>query len=118
MARNIRLALQTPWKRRLIIIEVVSLLVLIVSLWVFGQDKAAGASLDIRWLLVPVIASLTMFLSFLGLMYLRWQSSALTGSRQRVQKLLFTVMALTLLSIWALAVLQTWQSLGDATGSP
>lgn len=104
----------TTWKRRLLVIEVMSLLILIASVYVVGQDTLGQGPVSPYWLLLPAAASLAMFLSFLGLMYLRWIRSAAAGARQQVHRALFAVMALALLAIWALAILQTWQSLNSA----
>lgn len=99
------------WKRRLLISEILSLVILIASLFLVSQQAPQQATLNPAWLLIPALASLTMFLSFLGLMYLRWVKSAAAGTRQQVQTVLFAFMALTLIGIWALAMIQTWQSL-------
>lgn len=109
------MATRHQWKRRLIITEILSLLILIASLYWLGQDSPDQTPINPYWLLVPALASLVTFLSFLSLMYLRWTESAVTGPRQRVQQILFGIMVLMLLSIWALAITQTWQSLNRTT---
>lgn len=105
------MATRDKLKRRLLLVEVLSLLILVASLLLLGQGAAGPESPGPIWLLLPALASLTTFLSFLGLMYLRWVQSAASGTRKQVQNVLFAVMALTLLGIWALAIAQTWHSL-------
>tara|TARA_R100000322_G_scaffold138102_2_gene93931 strand:+ start:375 stop:785 length:411 start_codon:yes stop_codon:yes gene_type:complete len=104
-------ASQQQWKLRLVVLEVISLLTLIASLFVLRGSAAENGAPTLLWLLLPAGASLTMFLSFLGLMYLRWVASAGSGNRKRVHTILFGLMTITLLSIWALAMVQTWQSM-------
>lgn len=102
------------WQRRLLTVEIASLVILIASLFMVSQGTPDPEPISPGWLLIPALASLTMFLSFLCLMYLRWSASATTHSRQRLQKLLFAILALTLLSIWAMAIVETWRSLSNA----
>lgn len=104
------MATPQQWKFRLALVEIFSLVILIASLVVLGDASSTTDVLTPLWLLVPAAASLTMFLSFLGLMYLRWVVSA-AHERKRIHSVLFAVMAFTLLSVWALAMVQTWQSL-------
>lgn len=108
------MATRDQLKRRLLLIEILSLLILVASLVLLSQEAAGPESPTPYWLLLPALASLTTFLSFLGLMYLRWVKSVASGTRKQVQNILFAIMALTLLGIWALAIAQTWQSLNAA----
>src|SRR5690554_7057866 len=66
-----------PDKRRksLLILEFSSLAVLLVSMGWFSNLSSAGNPVHPAWLLVPAAASLGVFLSFIGLMYLRWVRS-------------------------------------------
>lgn len=109
------MTIRKQWQRRLLTVEIVSLLILVASLFLVGRGTPDQEPVSPGWLLIPAIASLTMFLSFLGLMYLRWNASAATNSRQRIQNLLFVLLTVTLLSIWAMAILETWRSLSGAT---
>lgn len=111
--REVVLGKPADWKRRLLVTEVISLLILIASLYILRQDTLGQEPVSRYWLILPAVASLAMFISFLGLMYLRWIRSAAAGSRQRIQQVLFAMMALTLLGIWALAIFQTWQNLNS-----
>lgn len=97
-----------PWRRPLLAAEFIALAILIASMALLGQS--GDGQFHTGWLLVPAIASLVVFLSFLGLMYLRWVV-ATEGRRSRWHKLLFSLLALTMLSVWAFAIAQTWQSL-------
>ena len=112
------MASRHQWKRTLAVAEAASLLILITSLIILGHGAPDQQPANPYWLLVPALASLTTFLSFLGLMYLRWAASDFTGSRQRIHQLLFAILALTLLSVWAFAISQTWHSLNDAKAKP
>lgn len=105
------MATQQQWKLRLVVLEIISLFILIASLFLLRGSAAENGAPTLAWLLLPAIASLTMFLSFLGLMYLRWVASASSGNRKRLHTILFGLMTITLLSIWALAMAQTWQSM-------
>ncbi|WP_328187462.1 hypothetical protein [Marinobacter sp. OP 3.4] len=99
-----------PWRKPLIVIEMLALVVLIGSMALLGRQGPEGDPVHAAWLLLPAAASLVVFLCFLGLMYLRWIASA-GGTTGRRQKLLFSLLALTLLGLWAYAIAQTWHSL-------
>lgn len=99
-----------PWSKPLIVIEMLALVVLIGSMALLGRQGPEGDPVHAAWLLLPAAASLVVFLCFLGLMYLRWIASA-GGTTGRRQKLLFSLLALTLLGLWAYAITQTWHSL-------
>lgn len=98
-----------PWRKPLLAAEFIALAVLVGSMMMLGQ-VSEGGQVNPGWLLIPAVASLVVFLSFLGLMYLRWVAAAGEGQSRR-QKLLFSLLALTLLGVWAYAIAQTWQSL-------
>lgn len=98
------------WRVPLLIAEFGALAILVGSMSLLGSQADEGAALNQAWLLLPAAASLVVFLSFLGLMYLRWVSEAGTGAtRQRVT---FALLALTLLGVWAFGIARTWQSIG------
>lgn len=98
-----------PWRKPLLITEFTALAVLIGSMALLGQQGGESGPVQPLWLLVPAIASLAVFVSFLGLMYIRWVAAAeQAGGRQ---KLLFSLLALTLLGVWAYSMVQTWHSL-------
>ena len=75
----------TPDKRRktLLILEFSSLAVLLISMAWFSNQSSDGTPLSAGWLLIPAFASLGVFLSFIGLMYLRWVASANDQRRPR-----------------------------------
>lgn len=110
------MATRDQWKRRLLAAELLSLLILVASLLLLRSQSPTTEGAIELWLLIPAVASLTTFLSFLGLMYIRWIKSAVPGTRRTLQNAIFAFMALTLLSIWALAISQTWQSLEKNPG--
>lgn len=99
-----------PWRKPLLVTEFVALAVLVGSMALLGQQGRETDPVQPFWLLLPAVASLAVFLSFLGLMYIRWVAAA-QGSAGRRQKLLFSLLVLTLLGVWAYAIAQTWQSL-------
>lgn len=99
-----------PWRKPLLIIEFIALAVLVGSMALLGQQGTEAAPVQPFWLLIPAAASLAVFLSFLGLMYIRWVAAA-QGAAGKRQKLLFSLLVLTLLGVWAYAMAQTWQSL-------
>ncbi|SES86588.1 MULTISPECIES: hypothetical protein [Marinobacter] len=98
-----------PWRKPLLAAEFIALAVLVGSMAMLGQ-VSDGNELNAAWLLIPAAASLVVFLSFLGLMYLRWIAAAGAGQSRR-QRVLFGLLALTLLGVWAYAIAQTWHSL-------
>ncbi|MFE8071177.1 hypothetical protein QQM79_08965 [Marinobacteraceae bacterium S3BR75-40.1] len=98
------------WRPALLITEFSALVVLVGTLYWLGQRQQAGESLNALMLLVPAVASLLVFLSFLGLMYLRWLANAGGDARGKIYRLIFAFLAFVLLGIWALAVSRTYQS--------
>lgn len=99
-----------PWRKPLLVAEFTALAILVGSMAVLGRQGSESAPVAPGWLLIPALASLVVFLSFLGLMYIRWIAAA--GPQQgKRQRLLFALLALTLLGTWAFAITQTWQSL-------
>ncbi|MGC8119942.1 hypothetical protein [Marinobacter sp. VGCF2001] len=105
---------QTQRKRRnLLILEFGSLAVLLLSMGWFSQQSPTTGPVSSAWLLVPAIASLGVFLSFIGLMYLRWVVSA-TQERRTRHKIIFGLLTLTLLSVWLYGIANTWLSLTAA----
>lgn len=109
--------MQHPWRKRLLATEFISLAILVGSMgWISSQEPSGQAiTASAAWLLVPALASLGVFASFTGLMYLRWIASAESGHTLR-NRLVFALLALTLLGVWVYAVVSTWISLG--TGTP
>jgi hypothetical protein len=108
--------MQQPWRKRLLATEFISLAALLASMaWLSSEgEPARAANASAAWLLVPALASLGVFASFTGLMYLRWIASAESGHTFR-NKLIFALLAATLSGVWIYAVAGTWMSL--ATGN-
>ncbi|MFO8141362.1 MAG: hypothetical protein R6T87_05625 [Marinobacter sp.] len=101
-------------RKPLLIVEFSSLAILLASMAWFGSQSTAENSLNSAWLLLPAVASLGIFLSFIGLMYLRWVASANDQSKTR-HKIVFLLLTLTLLGVWVYGIANTWLSL---TASP
>ena len=99
-----------PWRKALLITEFSALFVLLGSMMLLSNRAQQGLEIATAWLLLPALASLAVFMSFLGLMYLRWVAAA-EGKAQRLHKLLFALLAAALLSVWAYAIVQTVHSL-------
>ncbi|MBY6032957.1 hypothetical protein KUV59_07245 [Marinobacter daepoensis] len=101
-----------PDKRRktLLILEFSSLAVLLASMAWFSNQATEADPLSAAWLLIPAIASLGVFLSFIGLMYLRWVASASDQRRNR-HRVIFALLTLTLLGVWIYGIANTWISL-------
>ncbi|WP_372966451.1 hypothetical protein [Marinobacter sp.] len=101
-----------PDKRRrpLLIIEFTCLAVLLISMGWFSSQSTAENPISPAWLLLPAVASLGVFLSFIGLMYLRWVVSANDDQRSR-HKMIFVLLALTLIGVWVYGIGNTWLSL-------
>lgn len=99
-----------PWRTPLLIAEFGSLALLVGSMALLGSQAEEGEAINRAWLLVPALASLVVFLSFLGLMYLRWigEAGARSATRHRV---IFALLAVTLLGVWAFGIARTWQSM-------
>lgn len=99
-----------PWRKRLLALEFLALAVLLVSMSMLGNQSGDSSPLNPAWLLIPAVASLLVFLSFIGLMYLRWVVAAEPGRSAR-HKLTFALLALTLLGVWAYSIARTWVSI-------
>lgn len=99
-----------PLRKPLLILEFASLALLLASMAWFSGRAGDGAALSPGWLLIPAIASLAVFCSFIGLMYLRWVAAAQTDHKTR-QKIVFALLALTLIGVWIYGIVNTWISL-------
>ncbi|MDP4548110.1 MAG: hypothetical protein ABJM19_14220 [Marinobacter sp.] len=101
-----------PDKRRrpLLILEFGCLAILLLSMGWFSTQSSADNPISPAWLLVPAVASLGVFLSFIGLMYLRWVASA-TDERRSRHRVIFALLAITLLGVWVYGIGNTWISL-------
>ncbi|HTN35014.1 MAG TPA: hypothetical protein VL091_13480 [Marinobacter sp.] len=99
-----------PLRKPLLISEFTALAVLLASMSWFSGRTAEDGTLAPAWLLIPAIASLVVFLSFIALMYLRWVAAAEGAGRSR-QKIVFLLLAITLISVWAYGIANTWLSI-------
>ncbi len=97
-------------RKPLLITEFSSLAILLISMAWFSNRSDSGEALSLAWLLVPAIASLGVFLSFIGLMYLRWVATANEQRRGR-HKIIFVLLTMTLLGVWIYGIANTWLSL-------
>jgi len=97
-------------RKPLLIIEFAALATLLGSMIWFGNSTPPGEVLAPAWLLVPAVASLLVFTSFIGLMYLRWVVTA-GAERQIRHKLIFALLAVTMSSVWLYGIANTWISL-------
>ena len=103
---------RTPHRLRkpLLIIEFSALAILLGSMIWLGSTTPEGQVLAPAWLLLPALASLVVFVSFISLMYLRWVVTA--GSNQLLRhKLIFALLALTMAGVWIYGIANTWISL-------
>lgn len=98
------------WRKPLLILEFSALAILLTSMGWFSGRSQDGDPLHPAWLLVPAIASLLVFISFIGLMYLRWIVAAAAERRVR-HKIVFSLLVITLLGVWAFGIANTWTSL-------
>jgi hypothetical protein len=99
-----------PWRKPLLFSEFSALAVLVSSMAILANQGDQEGGVSRAWLLVPAFASLVVFLSFLGLMYLRWVGEAGNTGQKRHQ-ITLGLLALTLLGIWAYGIIRTWASL-------
>ncbi|MFP3976400.1 MULTISPECIES: hypothetical protein [Marinobacter] len=99
-----------PLRKALLITEFSALAVLLTSMGWFSSQTDTGHSINPAWLLIPAIASLGVFISFIGLMYLRWVVAA-SAENQLRHKLVFALLALTLIGVWVYGIASTWLSL-------
>ena len=97
-------------RKRLLITEFSSLAILLISMAWFGSRQNTAEPFSAGWLLIPALASLALFLSFIGLMYLRWVAAA-SAERLTRHRIVFALLALTLLGVWVYSVGNTWVSL-------
>ena len=100
-------------RKNLLITEFSSLAILLISMAWFSNRAGSGEALSATWLLIPAAASLGVFLSFIGLMYLRWVVAAAAERRVR-HKIVFSLLVITLLGVWAFGIANTWSSLSAA----
>lgn len=98
------------WRKPLLIVEFSALAVLLISMGFFSGQSRESDPLNPAWLLLPAAASLAVFISFIGLMYLRWIVAA-TAERQFRHKIVFSLLVITLLGVWAFGIANTWVSL-------
>lgn len=103
-----------PLRKRLLVLEFSCLAILLLSMAWFGNQSQGDQPLSAAWLLIPALASLGVFLSFIGLMYLRWVAAA-TEARRRRHQIVFSLLTMTLLGVWVYGIANTWLSL-TATG--
>ncbi|MDI9246464.1 hypothetical protein [Marinobacter sp. CHS3-4] len=101
------------WRKPLLILEFSALAVLLISMGWFSSRTDTGEPLNPAWLLIPAAASLAVFISFIGLMYLRWVVAAAAERRVR-HKIVFSLLVITLLGVWAFGIANTWMSLSSA----
>lgn len=102
-----------PWRKPLLITEFTAVAILLVSMGWFSSRAEDGAALSPVWLLIPAAASLAVFISFIGLMYLRWVVAAAAERKSR-HKAVFSLLVITLLGVWAYGIANTWISLSNA----
>jgi hypothetical protein len=98
------------WRKPLLILEFSALAVLLTSMGWLSSQTGADAPISPAWLLIPAAASLAVFISFIGLMYLRWVVAA-SAQRQLRHKVVFSLLTITLLGVWAFGIANTWISL-------
>lgn len=99
-----------PLRRPLLLAEFTGLAVLLASMAWLSRHSAGG--LSPAWLLLPAAASLVVFLSFIGLMYLRWVAAAGSSDR-RLHRIVFYLLAVTLIGVWIYGIANTWFSIGS-----
>ncbi|WP_417564964.1 hypothetical protein [Marinobacter sp.] len=107
---NTEPTLPHPLRKPLLITEFAALAVLLASMGWFSSQTGDGQTISAAWLLIPALASLGVFLSFIGLMYLRWVASADSANRFR-HKVIFSLLAVTLIGVWIYGMANTWLSL-------
>ncbi|SNC77138.1 hypothetical protein SAMN04487881_3811 [Marinobacter sp. es.048] len=99
-----------PLRKPLLIAEFTALAILLASMGWFSSQTTDGQTINAGWLLIPAFASLGVFISFIGLMYLRWVASAESGNRFK-HKVIFSLLAVTLIGVWIYGIANTWFSL-------
>ncbi|MBL1273210.1 MAG: hypothetical protein COB25_012235 [Oceanospirillales bacterium] len=102
-----------PLRKPLLITEFSALAVLLASMGWFSSQTDTGHSINPAWLLIPASASFAVFLSFIGLMYLRW-IVAVSAANQLRHKIVFFLLAVTLIGVWVYGIASTWLSLNAA----
>jgi hypothetical protein len=101
------------WRKPLLVLEFSALAVLLTSMGWLSSQTGTDAPISPAWLLIPAAASLAVFISFIGLMYLRWVVAA-SAQRQLRHKVVFSLLTITLLGVWAFGIANTWISLSTA----
>jgi len=101
------------WRKPLLILEFSALAVLLVSMGWFSSEAQGAEPINPGWLLIPAVASLAVFISFIGLMYLRWVVAA-SAERKTRHQIVFSLLVITMLGVWAFGIAKTWVSLSNA----
>ncbi|SDW95644.1 hypothetical protein [Marinobacter mobilis] len=101
-----------PWRKPLLATEFIALAILVGSMALLGRSNTDAEPLNPAWLVIPALASLAVFISFIGLMYLRWVAAA-SPERQGRHRVIFALLALTLLGVWGYGIVNTWSGLGS-----
>lgn len=103
--------MKNPERRRkwLLITEFLALALLLVSVYALQHFHSASPTSTWFWLLVMALASLLLFVSFLGLTYLGWFSGEGQAPPGNLKRVLFILLTLVLLGLWVFAIWQTWQ---------
>lgn len=105
--------MMTSPRKYALILEFVSLAVLILSLYLLGQQHQQGTAPALWQLGVPILASLGVILGFIGSLYYRWLASAGDAVQQQPStRIFFAILALSLVGVWVFAVLKTLKSAG------
>lgn len=99
-----------PLRKMLLIVEFSALAVLLASMGWFSSQAEPNHSINPAWLLIPAVASLCVFISFISLMYLRWVVAVSTANQLR-HKIVFSLLAITLTCVWVYGIASTWLSL-------
>ena len=96
-----------PYRKIILIIEFVALVVLLGSMFTFAQ-LSDGKPLDPRLWLIPIAASFFVISGFAANLYIRWIENPDTQSATHVQRLFIYLVIFSLYAVWITAVGQAW----------
>ncbi|OZG74303.1 hypothetical protein BTA51_04630 [Hahella sp. CCB-MM4] len=100
----------TPYRKLILTVEFIALVVLIGSMVIFGQFTENGEPpAPILWL-IPITASFLVISGFSANLYIRWIESADTRQANTIQRLFIYLLIASLYLIWFFAIGQAWLS--------
>ncbi|WP_033417097.1 hypothetical protein [Hahella ganghwensis] len=100
----------TPYRKTILIVEFVALIILVGSMVMFGQFTEQGEPPSPVLWLIPISASLLVISGFSANLYIRWVENPDTQRANPIQRMFIYLLIASLYLIWLFAVGQAWLS--------